>query len=157
MTAWTIHEGDDLVYALTITDDAGDAQSLTGATVVAAAMGPNGARVTGAATITNASGGVVTVVWLGMDDNRSLGRQEQGGRTALPLWVDFMETALEGRPERDDPMPVGLTRALIDPNSGLRVRPGTDGAVTEWFHADNLPPLAESAEGDTSTDPYEIY
>ncbi|RFF28523.1 penicillin-binding protein 1A [Wenzhouxiangella sp. 15181] len=102
-------------------------------------------------------GGIVTVVWVGMDDNESLGRQEQGGRTALPLWVDFMDTALEGRPETRRPVPVGVTRALIDPETGLRARPGTPDAIQEWFHADNLPPLESSDDSGEQADPYEVY
>lgn len=102
-------------------------------------------------------GGLVTVVWLGMDDNRSLGRQEQGGRTALPVWVDYMDEALDGRPETRRPAPVGLTRALIDPETGRRVRPGTDGAIEEWFHAGNLPPLQAQEGSEEQADPYSIY
>jgi penicillin-binding protein 1A len=92
-----------------------------------------------------------------MDSNESLGRQEQGGRTALPLWVDFMRTALEGRPEVDRPVPVGISRALINPETGLRARPGTPGAIQEWFHSDNLPPLESEAEESEQADPYSIY
>ena len=102
-------------------------------------------------------GGIVTTIWLGMDDNESLGSQEQGGRTALPLWVDYMEVALEGRPERQPPEPVGLARAFINPETGLRARPGAAGAVQEWFHADNLPPLEATDERREDTDPYDIF
>jgi len=102
-------------------------------------------------------GGIVATVWLGMDDNESLGSQEQGGRTALPLWVEFMETALEGRPERQPSEPVGLARALIDPATGMRARPGTTGAIPEWFHADNLPPLDAGSDNGSDTDPYDIF
>ncbi len=102
-------------------------------------------------------GGIVATVWVGMDDNESLGSQEQGGRTALPLWVDFMEVALQDRPERRPPEPVGLARALINPETGLRARPGAAGAVQEWFHADNLPPLEASEERRREADPYDIF
>ena len=102
-------------------------------------------------------GGIVATVWVGMDDNESLGSQEQGGRTALPLWVDFMEVALQDRPERRPPEPVGLARALINPETGLRARPGAAGAVQEWFHADNLPPLEASEERRREAGPYDIF
>jgi len=102
-------------------------------------------------------GGIVATVWLGMDDNESLGRQEQGGRTALPLWVDFMATALEGRPEVVPELPVGLARAMINPDTGLRARPDTSGAIPEWFHADNLPALEEPGRSDESENPYDIF
>ena len=102
--------------------------------------------------------GLVTTVWVGMDSNESLGRYEQGGRTALPIWIDYMEVALDGMPEADDPVPVGIVEARIDPDTGLRVRPDTPDAVREWFPAGNLPPLAEQhASENDEADPYEIF
>ena len=103
---------------------------------------------------------LVTTVWVGMDSNESLGRLEQGGRTALPIWVDYMRVALENSPEHDDPVPVGIVEASIDPESGLRVRPGSDGALREWFPADNLPPLSDTSEENENAadaDPYDIF
>ena len=38
---------------------------------------------------------VVTTVWLGFDQNELLGKREYGGTAALPIWMDFMEFALE--------------------------------------------------------------
>ncbi len=102
-------------------------------------------------------GGLVTTVWLGRDDNGTLGSQEQGGRTALPLWVDFMAVAMDGRPEVSATPPVGLVRALIDPETGLRVRPGFAGAIPEWFHEDHLPPMQSEDASDDALDPYDIY
>ena len=102
---------------------------------------------------------IVTVVWVGMDSNESLGRLEQGGRTALPIWVDYMATALAGRPESPDPVPVGIVEARIDPATGLRVRPGTANALREWFPADRLPALQTEAEQEAGgeADPYDIF
>jgi len=102
-------------------------------------------------------GGVVTTVWLGRDDNETLGSWEQGGRTALPLWVDFMRVALEDRPEQIMPPPVGLVQSHIDPDTGQRVLPGTPGAVTEWFQAENLPPLSTRSSDEEDVDPYDIF
>ncbi|MEN1727610.1 MAG: PBP1A family penicillin-binding protein [Pseudomonadota bacterium] len=102
-------------------------------------------------------GGVVTTVWLGRDDNETLGSWEQGGRTALPLWVDFMRVALEGREEQNMPPPVGLVQSFIDPDTGERVLPGSQGAVAEWFQSDNLPPLRSSTASEEELDPYDIF
>ncbi len=102
-------------------------------------------------------GGIVTTVWLGTDDNQSLGRNEQGGRTALPLWVDFMAEALRDRPEQPSTVPVGLAQAPINPETGLRTRPGVSGAMQEWFHAENLPPLEASEENGSESDPFDIF
>jgi penicillin-binding protein 1A len=102
-------------------------------------------------------GGLVTTVWVGRDDYESLGRLEQGGRTALPFWVDYMDQALQGIPEQDVAMPVGIASAWIDPNTGLRVRPGTANAVQEWFHADALPPMQADADARDGDNPYKIF
>ena len=36
-------------------------------------------------------------VWLGYDEKKSLGAKESGARAALPIWIDFMKTALAGK------------------------------------------------------------
>ena len=34
---------------------------------------------------------IVTGVWVGYDDEKSLGRGEVGGKAALPIWLDYMK------------------------------------------------------------------
>jgi penicillin-binding protein 1A len=60
------------------------------------------------------AGGVVTVAWMGYDDNRSLGEQEFGATTALPVWAAYMEGRLAGIPEAESDVPAGLVRAGND-------------------------------------------
>ena len=45
------------------------------------------------------NGHLVTTVWVGFDNFEPLGRNEQGGRAALPVWIDYMSVALEGVPD----------------------------------------------------------
>jgi penicillin-binding protein 1A len=52
---------------------------------------------TGAPGPDGRSDGLVTVVWLGHDEPRSLGARESGGGLALPVWIDFMAQALKDR------------------------------------------------------------
>jgi penicillin-binding protein 1A len=41
-------------------------------------------------------------VWVGYDDKQiSLGKKETGARAALPIWLEFMKSALEGQPALD--------------------------------------------------------
>ena len=40
---------------------------------------------------------LVAVVWIGYDKPRKLGDRETGGGLALPVWIDYMEHALQGR------------------------------------------------------------
>jgi penicillin-binding protein 1A len=62
-------------------------------------------------------------VWVGFDDPASLGRRETGARAALPIWRAFMEQALDALPEREFPMPPGLSVVSVDRRTGLRVNP----------------------------------
>jgi len=57
-------------------------------------------------------------VWVGFDVRQVLGAKETGGRAALPIWIEFMKAAHEGRPVRDFPVPEGVSYARIDPATG---------------------------------------
>lgn len=83
---------------------------------------------------------LVAGVWVGRDDNGELGRRETGGGTALPIWVDFMERAHADRevlPFPEPPSSVEIVR--IDPESGLRARPGQVDGRDEYFLAGTAP------------------
>lgn len=41
-----------------------------------------------------------TVVWIGFDDPKTLGAREFGGVAALPVWVDYMKSYLEDKPQQ---------------------------------------------------------
>jgi penicillin-binding protein 1A len=41
---------------------------------------------------------ITTVVWMGRDDNTSLGAREFGATLALPIWIDYMKQALKDQP-----------------------------------------------------------
>jgi penicillin-binding protein 1A len=42
-------------------------------------------------------------VWIGYDEKKSLGPSETGSQAALPIWVEFMRTALQNGINRDFP------------------------------------------------------
>ncbi|MBI5508269.1 MAG: PBP1A family penicillin-binding protein [Deltaproteobacteria bacterium] len=60
---------------------------------------------------------LVAVVWVGFDDNASLGKATGGG-TALPVWIRFMGRALDGVPRRDFQPPADVVFVRIDPDTG---------------------------------------
>jgi penicillin-binding protein 1A len=62
--------------------------------------------------------GIVTGVWVGRDDAQSLGKGEVGGKSAAPIWLKFMNSALEGKPVQDFPVPEGIYFEKIDPLTG---------------------------------------
>jgi penicillin-binding protein 1A len=41
---------------------------------------------------------VTTGVWIGLDDERSLGSRETGGQAAAPIFIRFMQEALKNQP-----------------------------------------------------------
>lgn len=83
---------------------------------------------------------IVTTVWVGFDDPRSL--KEYGSQAALPIWMKFMGTALDGVPETRPEQPRGLVTVKIDPETGLLARPGQTNAIFEIFRKDAIPTRA---------------
>ena len=61
---------------------------------------------------------LVAVAWVGFDKPASLGPQETGAQAALPIWMDYMGTALKNVPESEAIMPPGLEMVAIDPKTG---------------------------------------
>jgi len=76
---------------------------------------------------------LAAAVWLGFDQERSLGENEEGGKTALPMWIYFMQEALRERPEHRQPEPPGVVRMWVSRTSGAPSRVGAPGALFEAF------------------------
>ncbi|MDP3760845.1 MAG: penicillin-binding protein 1A [Ramlibacter sp.] len=51
---------------------------------------------------------IVGIVWMGYDTPRSLGDRETGGGLSLPVWINFMDTALKGVPVMEPTAPEGV-------------------------------------------------
>jgi penicillin-binding protein 1A len=51
---------------------------------------------------------LVAIVWMGYDNPRSLGDRETGGGLSLPVWINFMESALKGVPVMEPSAPEGV-------------------------------------------------
>jgi penicillin-binding protein 1A len=96
------------------------------------------------------NGDLVTTVWTGFDQDRSLGEGEQGARAALPIWVYFMHQALAGAPRRMWPMPDGLVTVRISPDTGLLASADNPNGIMEKFIEGNLP-KSEIYEGPNNT------
>lgn len=82
---------------------------------------------------------LVVGVWIGYDDQRSLGKAETGARAALPVWIDIMQSAMANRPELDFAEPPGVEHVRIDPASGLRAYEDMPDAIDEVFVAGTAP------------------
>ncbi|MDF0642967.1 MAG: PBP1A family penicillin-binding protein [Nitrospira sp.] len=62
---------------------------------------------------------LVAGVFVGFDDRRSLGETESGAHAALPIWINFMRTALKQVPVVPFVIPEGITFVKVDPSTGL--------------------------------------
>jgi penicillin-binding protein 1A len=76
---------------------------------------------------------VVTGVWVGYDEKRVLGKGETGGRTALPIWRDYMKQALSDHPNRDFSVPSGIVFARVDRETGMLAGAGSKDAYLQAF------------------------
>lgn len=82
---------------------------------------------------------VVATVWVGFDQPHTLGRREFGGTAALPIWIDYMEVALQSSEPQPLKIPDGITTVRIDPETGKRAAPGQTDAIFEYFREENVP------------------
>ncbi|MDH5725161.1 MAG: PBP1A family penicillin-binding protein [Nitrospira sp.] len=71
---------------------------------------------------------LVTGVYVGFDDRRSLGPSETGARAALPIWMAFVKEALKQLPVVPFEIPDGVMFVKVDASSGLlESEQGADG------------------------------
>jgi penicillin-binding protein 1A len=96
---------------------------------------------------------LVGAAWVGFDQERSLGAREEGGRTALPIWMYFMADALKGVPERRLPTPSGLVSMRISSDTGLPARAGDANTIFETFIAGHVPESEDNPVGGTNAVP----
>ena len=87
---------------------------------------------------------IVASVWLGFDEAQSLGNNEEGGKAAVPIWLEFMQQTLDGKPVRDFPMPRGVVPVKIDPKTGKLANDNTQKPVVEIFKEGTEPTEASS-------------
>lgn len=80
---------------------------------------------------------IVVGVFVGFDDhNKSLGASASGTSTALPIFVDFMETAKQYLTPKPFKVPHGVKLRKIDAETGGPVTSDTRSTVVEAFKAD---------------------
>ena len=78
---------------------------------------------------------LVAGVWVGFDNQVSLGKRESGGRVAAPVWLAFMQEALQGQPVSDFPIPPGIrfVRQAVREEADTITRTPEGGASFEVF------------------------
>jgi penicillin-binding protein 1A len=97
------------------------------------------------------NGDLASVVWVGYDDDLPLGPGEEGSRTALPIWIEFIRLALAGVPEHQMPMPEGIVSVRIAKQTGCPARAGQPDVTFEMFREGHVP------ECETVEEPPDIF
>ncbi|HEV7611371.1 MAG TPA: penicillin-binding protein 1A [Steroidobacteraceae bacterium] len=98
------------------------------------------------------NGDLVTTVWTGFDQDRSLGDGEEGAHVAVPTWTYFMHEALAGSPKHGVPVPDGIVTVRISPETGMLASSDNPSGIMEKFIEGNLP-KPEVYEGPNNSNP----
>ena len=98
----------------------------------------------------------ITGVWVGFDDESSLGKGETGSRAASPIWLGFMQRLLQDKPVRVFQVPEGVVFSKIDAETGLLPIPESKKTVFECFKEGTVP-TEYTKKPDSMTEPEEFY
>jgi penicillin-binding protein 1A len=84
---------------------------------------------------------MVGIVWVGYDDDSALGPREEGSRTALPIWIEFVRIALKGAPNHRMEMPEGIVTVRISKTTGCPASASHpfEDVMFEHFREDMVP------------------
>jgi penicillin-binding protein 1A len=96
----------------------------------------------------------ITGVWVGFDDEKSIGENETGSRAASPIWVAFMTRLLKEKPVRDFPVPEGIEFMKVDLKTGS-MSPAKK-AILECFKDGTRPVQSTSHPVKATTDFYKF-
>ncbi len=79
------------------------------------------------------SSNYVVGTWVGFDDNRPLGYGETGGKTALPMWMDYMAAVIGRYGAPEFPVPEGIVNMLVNKETGKPLPPDSASGFLESF------------------------
>jgi penicillin-binding protein 1A len=72
---------------------------------------------------------VAAGVWVGTDHAQSLGPKETGAKAALPIWIEFMQQAIQTQSQRYFDIPDDVRAATVDLRTGAPLAGGSPTAV----------------------------
>jgi penicillin-binding protein 1A len=82
-------------------------------------------------------------VWVGLDEKKSIGGDEQGAKAALPIWMDFMKAYIDSRPDKTEPptfeAPGNIVFLTVDKLNGAVLAAETPGSIPEAFISGTQP------------------
>lgn len=89
---------------------------------------------------------VSTGVWVGFDQERSLGHGEAGSRAALPIWLDYMQASLKDVAAESFPIPNNIVFANIDNETGRLATARSHEVVRQAFITGTEPGIQNEEE-----------
>ena len=93
---------------------------------------------------------ISTGVWVGFDQEKSIGQGEVGGRASLPIWVNYMKAAHENLPQMTFPVPEGIVFANIDNDTGKLASSSSREVVRQAFKEGTEPTSQSNKEEDNA-------
>jgi penicillin-binding protein 1A len=99
------------------------------------------------------SSSLLTAVWVGFDDKTSLGKNETGARSALPIWISFMQSALQETPAGAFKVPEGVTLVRVNLETGIPAAGDSRDTILEAFVDGASPFSLEKATQKKSSGP----
>lgn len=95
---------------------------------------------------------ITTGVWVGYDEERSLGKGEVGGNNALPIWLGYMQFAHKGLPPKNFEIPEGIIFANIDNETGQLASTQSNVIVKQAFSEGTEPKVPSDEEVESEDD-----
>ena len=91
------------------------------------------------------AGNIATTAWIGRDDYLSLGDREYASKVTLPVWINYMRTALANQPIADNNPPANMVKVTMGIHGQL-LAANTENSVTEWVRRTDLSRLRTEAK-----------
>jgi penicillin-binding protein 1A len=82
---------------------------------------------------------IATGIWVGRDLGGTLGQKETGAKAALPIWMEFMETALANKSNQNFDFPENVVSVHMNPETGMLARNEAEDAVIALFRKGTEP------------------
>nr|WP_320114598.1 PBP1A family penicillin-binding protein [uncultured Desulfuromonas sp.] len=82
---------------------------------------------------------LVTISWVGYDQEKPLGKNETGSKAAAPAWVDFMKQTLADMPAENFAIPDTMEFHPVDPKTGLLEPEDSPTSIVEMFAPGTAP------------------
>ena len=81
---------------------------------------------------------IVVGVYVGMDNPQSLGRYETGSKTALPIFKNFIKSAIKKSDARPFKVADGITMMVVDPSTGQKAKFSSKNTILEAYKSKNV-------------------